>query len=293
MRVFVTGATGLIGSAVVAELLYHGHDVLGLARTEEAVRKLKLAGADALPGALDDLDVLHDGAKQADGVIHLAFQHGFTTPEELERSVAQESAAIAALSEALIGTERPIVTASGTPRTLGRPSLESDPLMTDGPVGGRGQAVNGLLNLAPRGVRASAVRLPRTVHNNGAGGFAGVLTAIARRSGVAGYPGDGLQRWPAVHALDAASLFRLALENADAGTSWHAVDDEGDAVCDIATVIGSRLGLPVRSVPAESFGPFAPIFMADQPSSSAYTRQVLGWTPSHPSLLADLENIRR
>ena len=141
-------------------------------------------------------------------------------------------------------------------------------------------------------VRCTAVRLPRTVHNNGLGGFAGVMTRIAWESGVAGYPGDGAQRWPAVHALDAAALFRIALEQAEAGTSWHAVADEGDRVRDIAAVIGRRLGLPVKSVAAENFGPFAPIFLADQPSSSAYTQQTLGWTPTHLSLLKDLENIQ-
>jgi nucleoside-diphosphate-sugar epimerase len=134
--------------------------------------------------------------------------------------------------------------------------------------------------------------MPRTVHNNGTGGFAGLLTNIARQSGVSGYPGDGTQRWPAVHALDAAVLFRLALEQAPAGSIWHAVADEGDQVRDIATVIGRRLGLPVESVPAETFGPLGGIFAADQPSSSTYTRDTLGWKPVHPSLLEDLENIQ-
>jgi nucleoside-diphosphate-sugar epimerase len=293
MRVFVTGATGLIGSAVVAELIAHGHSVLGLARSDASAQALESAGAEPLHGALTDLDVLRAGARQADGVIHLAFEHGFTSAEGLMQSVAQESAAIATLGDALIGTDRPIVTASGTPQTAGRSSAESDPMTTEGPVGGRGRAVKGLLDLASRGVRSIAVRLPRTVHNKGSGGFAGVLTNIARKSGVAGYPGDGTQRWPAVHALDAAALFRLALERAEAGTCWHAVADEGDAVREIAAVVGRRLGLPVQAVPAESFGPFAPIFIADQPSSSVHTRKALGWTLSQLSLLADLENIQR
>ena len=173
----------------------------------------------------------------------------------------------------------------------GRASTEADPLPTDGPVAGRGRSVSALLELASRGVRATAVRMPRTVHNNGMGGFAGLLTDQARRTGGAGYPGDGTQRWPAVHARDAAVLFRLALESAPAGTSWHAVADEGDAVRDIAAVIGRRLGLPVEAVPSESFGPFGPIFAMDQPASSAHTRDALGWRPTHPSLLDDLENI--
>jgi nucleoside-diphosphate-sugar epimerase len=148
------------------------------------------------------------------------------------------------------------------------------------------------LDLASRGVRSSAVRLPRTVHSDGDGGFAGILTAIARRTGVSGYPGDGTQRWPAVHALDAAVLFRLALELAPGGTSWHAVADEGDAVRDIAAVIGRRLGLPVETVPQETYGPLGPIFAVDQPSSSNLTRASLGWQPTHPGLLADLESIQ-
>jgi nucleoside-diphosphate-sugar epimerase len=134
--------------------------------------------------------------------------------------------------------------------------------------------------------------MPRTVHNEGKGGFAGLLTDIARRTGVSGYPGDGAQRWPAVHALDAAVLFRLALEQAPAGTSWHAVADEGDEVRDIAAVIGRRLGLPVEPMPAETYGPLGPIFATDQPSSSTHTRETLGWEPKHPSLLEDLENIQ-
>jgi nucleoside-diphosphate-sugar epimerase len=173
----------------------------------------------------------------------------------------------------------------------GRASTEEDPLPLEGPVAGRARSVNALLGLASRGVQAVAVRMPRTVHNEGKGGFAGLLTDQARRTGVAGYPGDGTQRWPAVHALDAAVLFRLALESAPAGTAWHAVADEGDAVRDIATVIGRRLGLPVQPVPQENFGPFGPIFTMDQPASSARTRGALGWQPRHLSLLEDLENI--
>jgi nucleoside-diphosphate-sugar epimerase len=232
------------------------------------------------------------GAGAADGVIHLAFANDFSGPDALAKAVAEESAAIAALGEALVGSGRPLVTVSGTPLTPGRASTEADPAITEGPVGGRGRAVTAVLGLASRGVRSTAVRLPRTVHNSGTGGFAGLLTQIARQSGVSGYPGDGAQRWPAVHALDAAVLFRIALERAEAGTSWHAVADEGDRVRDIAAVIGRRLSLPVSSVAGETYGTLAPIFMADQPSSSTYTRQTLGWTPTHPGLLADLENIQ-
>jgi nucleoside-diphosphate-sugar epimerase len=292
MRVFVTGATGLIGSAVVAELLGNGHTVLALARSDASALAAREAGAEPVRGALADLDVLRAGVAQVDGVIHLAFGNDFSSPEALARTVAEESAAVAALGEEIVGSDRPLVTVSGTPLVPGRASTEADPALTDGPVGGRGRTVMAVLDLASRGVRSAAVRLPRTVHNEGTGGFAGLLTGIARQSGVSGYPGDGTQRWPAVHALDAAVLFRLVLEQAEAGTSWHAVADEGDEVRDIAAVIGRRLGLPVEPVSEATYGPLGPMFGADQPSSSAHTRQALGWTPEHPSLLADLENIQ-
>jgi nucleoside-diphosphate-sugar epimerase len=291
MKVFVTGATGLIGSAVVAELLSHNHTVAGLARSDASAQKLEAAGAEAIRGGLADLDAIRSGATQSDGVIHLAFANDFSSPEALANAIAEESAAIMAIGEELVGSDRPFVICSGTPAVAGRPSTESDPLPTEGPVAGRGRTVNAALELASRGVRVSAVRLPRTVHNNGTGGFAGLLVNIARQSGVSGYPGDGAQRWPAVHALDAASLFRLALEQAPAGTSWHAVDDEADAVRDIAAVIGRRLNIPVESVPVENYGPLGAIFAADQPASSVHTREALGWQPTHPNLLEDLESI--
>ena len=292
MYVFVTGGSGLIGSAVVAELLGNGHTVLALARSDASALALKAARAEALRGDLADLNALRTGAAQADGVIHLAFANDFSSPGAVAQAVAEESAALATLGEELLGSDRPLVTVSGTPPIPGRISTETDPLPTDGPVGGRSRSVMAVLGLASRGVRSSAVRLPRTVHNHGQGGFAGMLTEIARRTRVSGYPGDGTQRWPAVHALDAAVLFRLALELAPAGTSWHAVGDEGDAVRDIAGVIGRRLELPVEAVPQETYGPLGPIFATDQPSSSTRTRKTLGWEPTHPGLLEDLENIQ-
>ena len=292
MRVFITGGTGLIGSAVVAELLGHGHTVLALARSGTSATAIKTAGAQTIRGDLADLGTLRAGASQADGVIHLAFANDFSSPAALAAAIGEEGAALAALGEELTGSGRPLITVSGTPWVPGRASTEADPLPTDGPVGGRSRSVTAVLDLASRGVRSAAVRLPRTVHNQGEGGFAGLLTGIARRTGVSGYPGDGTQRWPAVHALDTAVLFRLVLENAPAGTAWHAVSDQGDAVRDIATVIGRRLGLPVEAIPQETFGPLGPIFATDQPSSSAYTQQTLGWQPGHPSLLEDLENIQ-
>jgi nucleoside-diphosphate-sugar epimerase len=292
MHVFITGGTGTIGSAVIAELLANGHTVLALARSDSSSDALAAAGAETIRGGLADLDVLRAGAAGSDGVISLAFGRDYGTADALAASIAEEGAAMAALGEELVGSNRPLVTVSGTPWVPGRASTEADPLPTDGPVGGRGRSVNALLDLASRGVRSTAVRMPRTVHNRGEGGFAGLLAQQARSSGIAGYPGDGAQRWPAVHALDAAVLFRLALESAPAGTAWHAVADEGDAVRDIAAVIGRRLGLPVESVPQESFGPFGPIFAMDQPASSAHTRHALAWQPTHPGLLDDLENIQ-
>ena len=292
MNVFLTGGTGLVGTAVVAELLAHGHAVAALARSEASARAVADAGGTPVRGSLADLDVVRGAAEQSEGVIHLAFANDFSSPEALKMAVAEETAALTTMGEALVGSDRPLVTVSGPPWVPGRLSTESDPLPTDGPVGGRGRTVTAILELAARGVRTSAVRLPRTVHNRGDGGFAGLLTQAARRSGVAGYPGDGTQRWPAVHALDTAMLFRLALESAPAGSSWHAVDDEGDAVRDIAAVIGRRLGLPVEQVPTEAFGPVGAIFAMDQPSSSAATRAGLGWQPTHPRLLVDLENLQ-
>jgi nucleoside-diphosphate-sugar epimerase len=292
MRIFVTGGTGLIGSAVIAELLGNGHSILALARSDASALAAEAAGAQTLRGSLADLGILRAGAGQADGVIHLAFANDFSSADAVAQSVAEESAALMAMGEELVGSDRPFVTVSGTPYVPGRVSTEADPLPTDGPVGGRGRAVTTVLALASRGVRSTAIRLPRTVHNKGKGGFAGLLTEMARRTGVSGYPGDGTQRWPAVHALDAAVLFRLAVELAAAGTSWHAVADEGDAVRDIAAVIGRRLGLPVEPAPPETYGPLGPIFATDQPSSSTHTREALGWKPTHPSLLEDLECIQ-
>lgn len=291
MHVFVTGATGLIGSAVVPELLDHGHSVLGLARSDASAEALERMGAQPLRGDLADLAALRKGAAQADGVIHLAFTHDFSSAEALAAAVAEEGAALEAIGQELVGSDRALVTVSGTPEVPGRPSTEADPLPTEGPVAGRSRTVTAALDLAEHGVRSTAVRMPRTVHRDGAGGFAGVLTQFARQSGVSGYIGDGSQRWPAVHALDAASLLRLALEQAPAGTAWHAVADEGDSMRDMAEVIGRRLQLPVESVSQDTYGPLGSIFAADQPSSSAHTRETLGWRPTHPSLLDGLELI--
>lgn len=293
MRVFITGGTGTIGTAVVAELIAAGHSVAALARSESSAAALTAAGSEPVRGGLGDLDVLRAGARAADGVVSLAFSNDFSSPDALIRGIAEEADAMAALGEELVGSDRPFVVVSGTPWVPGRASTEADALPLEGPVAGRARSVLAALDLARRGVRVSAIRLPRTVHADGAGGFAGILTETARGSRVAGYPGDGDQRWPAVHARDAAVLFRLALEGAPAGTVWHAVADEGDRVRDLAEVIGRRLGLPVERVADETFGAFAPIFAMDQPASSEHTRRTLGWEPVHASLLADLEHVER
>jgi len=189
------------------------HSVLALARSDDSAHSIEAAGGDALRGDLADLSVLRAGAAEADGVIHLAFGSVFGSPDAFATTVAKERAALDALGETLVGPDRPLVTVSGTPYVPGWTSIEADPLPTDGPVGGRSRSVAAVLALASHRVRATAVRMPRTVHNEGRGGFAGLLTTLARRNGVVGYPGDSTQRWPAVHALDAAVLFRLALEN--------------------------------------------------------------------------------
>ncbi|BAX94901.1 SDR family oxidoreductase [Mycobacterium shigaense] len=292
MRIFVTGASGGIGSAVVTHLIAAGHHVVGLARSESSAARISRLGAEPLRGDVADLDVLQK-AIDADGVAYLAFSHDFTLPQDFNSTgdaVGDEARAVAAIGEALVETGKPLVLANGTPAAPGRPSTETDPFMTEGPVAGRGRTGQFVVDLAERGVRSSVVRLPRSVHDAGGRyGFASLLIQAARRSGVSAYVGDGTQRWLAVHREDAAALFRIALEEAPPGSVLHAVGDEGDPMRAIAEVIGRRLGVPVASAPAEDFGPLGAIFAADQPSSSALTRQRFDWAPTHPSLLEDLE----
>ncbi|MGH3644165.1 MAG: SDR family oxidoreductase [Mycobacterium sp.] len=287
MRVFVTGAAGGIGSVVIPELIAAGHEVVGLVRSDASAHTVSALGATVLRGDLNDRESLRTGAAHSDGVIHLAFGNDF---KNFEKCVAEEAFAVEALGAALEGSGKPLVIASGTPATPGHASTEQDAMPTDGPVGGRGRNAQTALALATKGVRSAVVRLPRSVHDRGGPyGFAGLLIEAARRTGVSAYVGDGSQRWPAVHRKDAARLFRLTLEQATPGTVAHAVADEGDAMCAIAEVIGRQLDLPVEAVPAENFGFLGSVFGVDQPSSSALTRQRLGWQPTHPSLLDDLE----
>lgn len=286
MRVFVTGATGGIGSAVVPELIGAGHEVLALARSDASARAARSMGADVLRGDLDDPESLSEGAGRADGVIHLAFLHF----DDFAKAVAQETAAVNAFGAALAGSGKPFAMASGTPPVPGRVATERDSMSTQGPIGGRGRNAQTALELAAKDVRSAVVRLPRSVHRAGGPcGFASLLVEAARRTGVSGYVGDGSQRWPAVHVLDAARLFRLVLEDAAPGTVAHAVADEGDPMRALAEVIGRRLDLPTAAVQADHFGFFGAVFAVDQPASSELTRQRFGWRPAHPSLIEDLE----
>ncbi|WP_406380329.1 SDR family oxidoreductase [Streptomyces sp. NBC_00197] len=288
MRVFLTGASGGIGSAVLPELLSGGHEVVALVRSDASAEAVTAAGATALRGDLTDPDSLRAGAEQADGVIHLAFNNDFTN---IQKSIAEETVAIETFGSALKGSGKPFVVASGTPFVPGRTSTEDDPMAVDGPMGGRGRNAQAVLDLAQEGVRSATVRLPRSVHAaDGRFGFASFLVATAQRTGVSGFVGDGSQRWPAVHRLDAARLFRLVLENGAPGTVAHAVADEGDTMLSLAEIIGRRLGLPVEAVPADSFGFLGTIFALDQPSSSVVTRDKFDWQPNRPSLLEDLTN---
>lgn len=289
MRIFVTGATGFIGSAVVSELINAGHQVVGLARSDDAAAALTTAGAAVHRGSLDDLDSLYHGAAAADGVIHLAYIHDFSI---YDKAVVTDLHAVEALGSALVGSEKPFVITSGTLMAMpGRMSTEDDPGTAGLP---RVDSENAVLALAERGVRSAVVRLAPCVHNTSRQGFASVLMALALEKGVSAYIGDGMNRWPAVHRLDAARLFRLALEGAPAGSRVHGVGEEGIKTRDIAEAVGRRLNLPAVSIPNEEanahFGWLSNGMTADNPTSSALTQKRLGWKPEGPSLIADIEH---
>ena len=291
MKIFVTGATGYIGSALIQELIGAGHQVLGLARSEETAQQLAAVGVEAHRGSLNDLDSLRQGAAASDGVIHTAYNHDFSayaTAGETDRQ------AVAALGSALIGSDRPFVITSGiTVLTPGRIATENDPLDPKAASAPRIPSEQVVQALATQGVRTSVVRLSPSVHGEGDYGFIPTLIGIARQKGVSAYVGEGTNRWPAVHRLDAVQLFRLALEKGTPGAKFHGVADEGIPVRDIAALIGQHLNLPVVSKPAEEaadhFGWIGAFLSVDCPASSKLTQQQLGWHPGHPSLLADLK----
>jgi nucleoside-diphosphate-sugar epimerase len=290
MRVFVTGASGFIGSAVVRELLDAGHEVLGLARSDQAAAAVAVAGATVHRGDIGDLDSLRRGAAMSDGVIHTAFNHDFTV-NRVEASAA-DRLAVEAMAEALVGTDRPMVMTSGT-GGLSPGQLATEQSVPGSDLVGRYAVEEAAVSFVGRGVRAAVVRFPPTVHGRGDHGFVPMLIDIARNKGVSGYPGDGSNRWPAVHRLDAAHLFRLALESAQAGARLHGVGEEGVPVREIAEAIGRRLDLPVVPIPTEElaghFGFLGAFFALDCPASSALTQQMLGWHPAQLGLIADLE----
>jgi nucleoside-diphosphate-sugar epimerase len=292
MRVFVTGATGFIGSAIVKELIGAGHQVLGLARSDSAASALTAAGAEVHRGDLEDLDSLRSGAKESDGVIHAGFIHDFARFKEV---CEIDRLAIEAIGAALAGSDRPFIVTSGTalvsPGSLATEDIIPAPHSSSFPRASE-EAADAVASL---GVRSSVLRLSPSVHGEGDHhGFVPMLIKIAREKGVSAYIGEGLNQWNAVHRLDAAHLFRLALEHAKAGTRFHAVAEEGIDFKAIAESIGKHLNIPVISVSpekaAEHFGWFAGFAGIDCPASSKITQESLNWHPTHPTLLADMEN---
>jgi nucleoside-diphosphate-sugar epimerase len=292
MRVFVTGATGFIGSAVVRDLLDAGHQVTGLARSDSSAAALAAAGADVLRGSLEDLDSLRSGAAVSDGVIHTAYIHDFSETNDAASYARTDGLAIEAIGEVLAGSGRPLVVASGIPVPAPGHATTEEDAAPENPAYPR-VSEGAALAFAGRGVRAVALRLPPTVHGEGDHGFVPALIGIARARGLAAYVGDGTNRWSAVHRLDAARLFRLAVESAPAGARLNAIGDEGVPFRDIAEVIGKHLDLPVTGLSQEEaaahFGLFAVFASVDVPASSARTQQQFGWQPVHPGLIADLD----
>lgn len=292
MRVFVTGATGFVGSAIVNELLQAGHQVLGLTRSEEGAKQLKAAGADVHYGNLEDLESLKHGASLADGVIHTAFNHDFT---RFSASCEHDRHVIAALGSALEGSNRPMLITSGTAlvATPGRAATEADDPTLTAAQFPRIATQEAAVALMEKGLNVSMVRLPPSTHGQGDHGFIPMLIAIARDKGMAAYAGEGNNLWPAVHRLDAARLYRLAIEKAIPGMRYHAVQDEGVPMRQIAEVIGKRLQVPVKYLTPEAakehFGWFNHFASLDAPATALITMEKLGWKPTQISLLEDLD----
>jgi nucleoside-diphosphate-sugar epimerase len=292
MRVFVTGGTGFIGSATVQELVKAGHQVLGLARNDAAVNKLKEMGSEAHRGDLSNLESLKAGARACDGVAHLAFIHDFT---DYAGNGETDRRAVEAFGAVLAGSGKPLVITSGTGVIApGHVATETDPANPASVAAPRVASEETALALASQNVRASVVRFAPSVHGDGDQGFISALIGIARQKGVSAYVGDGLNRWAAVHRLDAAHLFRLALEKGVAGATYHGVGDEGIAVRDIAELIGRHLDLPVVAKSpeeaADHFGFLGSLLGLDLSASSVKTQKDLAWHPTHPGLIADLDH---
>lgn len=290
MKVFVTGATGWVGSAIIQELLGAGHEVLGLSRSDDGAETLHQRGIAVHRGDLSDLDALAAGARACDGVIHTAFIHDF---KDFNAAGETDRRAIEAMGEALAGSGKPLITTSGSALLPhGRIGTENDAPDPAGPAQHRTASEQLTLALAARGVRSSLVRLPPSVHGDGDYGFAPRLVDIARAKGMSAYIGEGSNRWPAVHRFDAARLYRLVLEHGVAGARYHAIGEQGVATREIAEVIGKGLGVPVVSLAAaealEHFGFLARFFGADCPASSAQTQEQLGWQPAGLGLIEDL-----
>ncbi|KAK9490419.1 hypothetical protein V1508DRAFT_270327 [Lipomyces doorenjongii] len=292
MRVFVTGASGFIGSALVPELISVGHEVLSLARSDKSAALLEKYGTQVIRGDINDLDSLRKGASQSDGVIHCAFIHDFT---QYEASCKADSLAIEAMCKELEGSNRPFIMTSGTlmlPK--GELVTEETPTVTEGPTSWRAASEKVAMSYISRGVRSVVIRLPQSVHGEGDHGFVPALIGIARSTGVSAYIGDGNNRWPAVHRLDAVVLYRLALEKAPAGSYLHCTDDEGIPTREIASIISRRLHVPlVSKTLEEAAGHFTWLSMFyswDNPTSSVTTRKLLGWEPKQLSLLEDVDN---
>jgi len=283
MHVFLTGATGWVGSAIVEELLNAGHQVTGLARSAEKATALTATGAQAIVATLDDLAALHRAASAADAVIHTAFNHDFS---KFAENAEQDRRAIETLGRALEGSARPLLVTSGlSSLTSGRAATEAD---LPNPTSLR-KSETAARALAERGVRVAAIRLAPSVHGLGDHGFIPIVIRLAREKGISAYPGEGLNRWAGVHRSDAARLYRLVLEQGTTEPIYHAVADEGVTFREIAEVIGRRLGLPVESRDREHFGWFANFAVADMFASSERTRTLLGWKPTGPDLLTDLD----